>query len=105
MTQAFKDKLLRVAAPIIVLVIGSPGGGNGAILNKIIEGEQYSAGDICLKGPFSFNKDTSPQSFQFFGPIKVSELCKRNNTHHSSTNDKDIFFVDSRGIDDLFNMS
>ena len=104
-TQVFKDKLLHVTTPVIVLVIGSPGEGNDTTLNKIIEDKQCTANDVCLKGPFNFSKDTNPQSFQFFGPIKVSELCKRNNIHYSSSNNKDIFFVDSRGIDDLFNMS
>ena len=105
-TRALADKLARAQNPMIVIIIGKTREGKSTTLNLILADKTVRIGSLRIKVPFAAAGGTDPETkeFQFYGPIKASELCRRNKLPLIGQ-DRDIFFIDTEGAGNLYKMS
>jgi len=108
LNEEFKNKLINSKNPKIVMVIGKAREGKSTALNHLLF-------DKTLDIPKKLRKISSPfpskggenaitKEFLFYGPIKASELCRRNKIEFEEE-DFDYFFVDTEGIENFYKMS
>ena len=105
-TRALADKLARAQNPMIVIIIGKTREGKSTVLNQILLDKTVRIGSLRIKVPFAAAGGTDPKTkeFQFYGPIKASELCRRNMLPLIGQ-ERDIFFMDTEGAGNLYEMT
>jgi len=107
-SKEFEDKLMNSKNPKIVMVIRNRIEGkntefNHLLFDKTSKIPKYLR-NISSPFPSKGGENAITKEFLFYGPIKASELCRRNKIEFEGE-DFDYFFVDTEGTGNLYHMS
>ena len=105
-TNNFKNSLTNAINPKIFIVVGRTREGKSTLLNHLLLDKTLNLPtNLRLSKPFKTRGGEEPttKEFLFYGPIKMSEFCKRNKLEFNDQ-DCDCFFIDSEGSGNLYQM-
>ena len=114
LSDVFKNDLMNSTNPVVVLAIGQTRQGKSTLLNEILIDKTNGNMEKLMEDPLmegfdsyfvsgdGFNPVTG--DFSYYGPLKKSELCRRNNLEFDG-NERDFFIIDSEGADNIVKMS
>ncbi len=103
LTTDFIGDLRAANNPKIILVVGKTREGKSTLLNHILSNKSNNP-LLRPSSPFLANagENAITGEFQYYGPIKCSELARLNLFHHLNfPKDNDLFLIDSEGTGNL----
>ena len=106
-TEQFKNSLNNSFNPKIFIVVGKTREGKSTLMNHILLDKSLGIPqNLRISSPFRARggEDAITKEFLFYGPIKASEFCRRNNLAFNEE-DYDLFFIDTEGSGNLYQMS
>ena len=108
-TDEFKNCLKNAVNPKIFIAVGKMRGGKSSLLNHILlDKSKNLPKNLRLSSPFKAKggENSTTKEFLFYGPIKVSEILRRNKLKfNGNEEDYDFFFIDSEGTGNLYQIS
>ena len=106
-TESFKSSLTNAINPKIFIVVGRTREGKSTLLNHLLLDKNLDLpNNLRLSKPFKSRggEEATTKEFLFYGPIKMSEFCRRNKLEFNGE-DCDCFFIDTEGTGNLYQMS
>ena len=106
-TEEFKTCIANAINPKIFIVVGRTREGKSTLLNHLLLDKTLNPpNNLRLSKPFNARggEEATTKEFLFYGPIKMSEFCRRNNLEFNGE-DSDCFFIDTEGSGNLYQMS
>ena len=106
-TDNFKKSLINAINPKIFIVVGRTREGKSTLLNHLLLDKNLDLpNNLRLSSPFKAKggEEATTKEFLFYGPIKLSEFCRRNKLEFNEE-DCDCFFIDTEGTGNLYQMS
>lgn len=97
-----RHKIVKCSYPIFLVCDGTTRFGKSTTLNQIIRGYNATPRGFTYDKPFKRGGDTNSitKGVDIWGPIKLSELLKKNGIDPPNSNvDPDVFLVDTEGFD------
>ena len=107
LTQDFIGDLKAANNPKIILVVGKTREGKSTLLNHILSNKSNNP-PLRPSAPFLANagENAVTREFQYYGPIKCSELTRLNLFQNLNfPKDNDLFFIDSEGTGNINQVS
>lgn len=107
LTPDFIGDLKAANNPKIILVVGKTREGKSTLLNHILSNKSNNP-PLRPSTPFLANagENAITREFQYYGPIKCSELARLNLFHNLNfPKDNDLFLIDSEGTGNLYQVS
>lgn len=108
-SEDFIEVLKQCSHPQIVCIYGDARTGKSTKMNQIINGVKAD-NYFDLKEPFETYRQiitAKTKGCNFYGPIKVKEICKNNNIDIQEIEEEiindDLFFVDTEGLKTIDN--
>ena len=80
-TESFKNSLTNAINPKIFIVVGRTREGKSTLLNHLLLDKNLDLpNNLRLSKPFKARggEEATTKEFLFYGPIKMSEFCRRN---------------------------
>ena len=106
-TESFKTSLLNATNPKLFLVVGKSREGKSTLLNHLLLDKTIEQpNNLRLSKPFKARggEEATTKEFLYYGPIKMSEFCRRNKLEFNGE-DNDCYFIDTEGAGNLYQMS
>ena len=106
-TESFKKSLINSTNPKIFLVVGKSREGKSTLLNHLLLDKTLDQpNNLRLSKPFKARggEEATTKEFLYYGPIKMSEFCRRNKLEFRGE-DNDCYFIDTEGAGNLYQMS
>ena len=105
-TEYFNSVLQNSINPKIFIVIGKTREGKSTLFNHILSDKTLNTPNLRLSNPFNAQggEEAITKEFVFYGPIKGSEISRRNNIKYIG-DECDCFFIDTEGSGNLYQMS
>ena len=106
-TESFKTSLLNANNPKLFLVVGKSREGKSTLLNHLLlDKTKEQPNNLRLSKPFRARggEEATTKEFLYYGPIKMSEFCRRNKLEFRGE-DNDCYFIDTEGAGNLYQMS
>ena len=106
-TESFKKSLINATNPKIFIVVGKSREGKSTLLNHLLlDKTQNHPSNLRISKPFKARggEEATTKEFLFYGPMKMSEFCRRNKIEFNGE-DSDCFFIDTEGSGNLYKMT
>lgn len=108
-TDQFMNSLINAVYPKIIIVVGKSREGKSTLMNHVLCDKSSKLPEsLRISYPFKAQggENATTKEFLYYGPIKTSEFCRRNNIEFKEKDkDCDLFFIDTEGTGNLYQMS